>query len=152
VFFTSFIVASHGYTTIPSPQPKPSKVKKNSSFQQAKDTLFDSYISSMKAAAKKKEYEQAIATAKKMFLHAQELKDTLHMSKALYRQAFYSEILLNLVEAILLYAQAIKYASATDDNELLICLHINKADVERQLGDFFQAQQTVKMGLNYLEK
>ncbi|MDP2692583.1 MAG: histidine kinase dimerization/phosphoacceptor domain -containing protein [bacterium] len=106
----------------------------------------------MKAAAKKKEYGQAIATAKKMFLYAQELKDTFQMSKALYRQAYYSEILPNLVEANLLYAQAIKYASATDDNELLISLHINKADVERQLGDFFQAQQTVKKGLEYLGK
>lgn len=152
VFFTSFIVESHGYNTIPSHLTNPDTAKKNSSFQQAKDTLYDSYINSMKTAAKKKEYGQAIATAKKMFLQARELKDTLHMSKALYRQAFYSEILPNLVEANLLYSQAIKYASATDDNELLISLHINKADVERQLGDFFQAQQTVKMGLDYLEK
>ncbi len=152
VFFTSFIVESHCYNTIPSQQPNPNTVKKNSSFQQSKDTLFDSYINSMKAAAKKKEYGQAIATAKKMFLHAQELKDTLHMSKASYRQAYYSAMLPNLVEANQLYTRAIKYASATDDKELLISLHINKADVERQLGDFFQAQQTVKMGLDYLEK
>ena len=142
----------HGYNAIPSHLGKPNTSKKNSSFQQEKDTLFDSYINSMKTAAKKKEYGQAIATAKKMFLHAQELKDTLPMAQAIYRQAYYNYMLPNLVEANLLYAQAIKYASATDDKELLISLHINKADVERQLGDFFQAQQTVKMGLNYLEK
>lgn len=152
VFFTFFIVEFHAYNGIPSYPSNSNTIKKNSAFQQAKDTLYDSYINSMKAAAKKKEYGQAIATAKKMFLHARDLKDTFHMSKALYRQAFYSEILPNLVEANLLYTQAIKYASATDDKELLISLHINKADVERQLGDFFQAQQTVKMGLDYLEK
>ncbi len=151
VFFSSFLVEFHGYNAIPSHLTKQNTTKKNSSLQQ-EDTLYNSYINSMKAASKKKEYGQAIATAKKMFLYARSLKDTNGMAQARFREAFYTAELPNLIAANSCYKEAITYAVGANDIDLLISLHLNKADVERNLGDFFQAQQTVQMGLGYLEK
>jgi two-component sensor histidine kinase/tetratricopeptide (TPR) repeat protein len=152
VFFSFFLVEFHGYNAIPSHPTRPNTTKKNSVPQQEKDTLYNSYINSMKAASKKKEYGQAIATAKKMFLYAQSLKDTSGMAQARFREAFYTAELPNLMAANSCYKEAITYAVGANDIDLLISLHLNKADVERNLGDFFQAQQTVQRGLGYLEK
>ncbi len=152
VFFSSFLVEFHGNNAIPSHPPTPNTSKKNSAPQQEKDTLYNSYINSMKAASKKKDYGQAIAIAKKMFLYARSLKDTSGMAQARFREAFYTAELPNLVAANSCYKEAIIYTYSANDIDLLISLHLNKADVERNLGDFFQAQQTVQMGLGYLEK
>jgi two-component sensor histidine kinase len=87
-----------------------------------------------------------------MFLYAQSLKDTSGMAQARFREAFYTAELPNLIAANSCYKEAITYAVGANDIDLLISLHLNKADVERNLGDFFQAQQTVQRGLGYLEK
>ena len=152
VFFSSFLVEFHGYNTIPSHPTKPNSSQNNSTPQQAQDTLYNSYINSMKAASKKKEYVKAIATSKKMFDYARSIKDTNGMAQARFREAFYTAELPNLIAANSCYKEAITYAVSANNIDLLISLHLNKADVERNLGDFFQAQQTVQIGLGYLEK
>ena len=144
LFFSPFFLGeftSHAYAAN----------EKSIEIQKPNDTLYAFYVNIIKEASKDKNYGEAIAASKKMFTYAEGQKDNLEMSKALYQQAYLQVKLPNLVEANILYTQAIKYAQLAGDRDLLISLHLNKADVERNLGDFFQAQQTVRTGLKYLQ-
>lgn len=118
---------------------------------QNKDSIYAHYLKEIKAASKKKAYKEAIRLTEKMYQFAQTQKDTLQLANARYREAFYYAKLPDLNMANKRYSEAIAYAAAANDKNLLISLCVNKADVESKLGDFFQAQQTIRKGLGYLE-
>ena len=117
---------------------------------QNKDSIYAHYIKKIKDARKKKAYKEAILLTEKLFNFAQTQKDTLQLATARFREAFLYSLLPDLIKANKRYSEAIAYAAAANDKNLLIKLQVNKADIESKLGDFFQAQHTIRKALSYL--
>lgn len=101
--------------------------------------------------AKKKDYENAIATSKKLLLKARLLSDSSHITNAYWRLGYYLKKLDQLDSAYFYfdkaYAVNLKLKDSIGSGDRLL----DMANIQKSLGDYNGGMVTATEGLQYLE-